>query len=728
MRTTVALVGAVAVFAAGVAVGASGTGSGTGPGTGGSGVPLVGPGVDDGAVALPAGLELAGALTSFPGCEPFLEHVRTHALEQVTPYGLGGGPGGGWPTLDGSRGFAAATDDAAGGDAPASGNVVADREAAPLPDGVSGTNVQEAGVDEPDRVKTDGDTLYVVTGDRLRIVDLTGDEPEQLAEVRLSGGGGAELLLVGDRLLVTSGGGGFVPFPGERGRDAFLPGASGMTTVLSVVDVSDRSAPEVTERLVLDGATLSSRLVDGIARVVIRTEAGTNLPWEHPEAGGLRAEQAALAANEALIRGSDAEDWLPYVVHQTADGERSEGTLVPCERVARPDAFAGLGSLSVLTVDVADGSLLPDRSAVAILAGGDTVYASADRLYVATQRWEEQGWWRGGGGGAWSTAEPADDLAIEPRFPEPDDDRTPEVTTELHAFAIDDPNTTEYLGSGSVDGTLLSQWALSEHEGVLRVASTIGDPWSARSSSSSVTTLELEDGALVELGRVDGLGPTETIHAVRFIGEVGYVVTFRQVDPLYTVDLSDPATPEVVGELKIPGYSAYLHPVGDGRLLGVGQDADEGTGMTEGVQVSLFDVSDPADPRRTDTVTVPRSSSSVEWDHRAFLHWPATGLTVVPVSRYLWSEDGEAARLDGPRAGALALVADGDVLAPAGEHGADELVLHHADGVDGDERPAGHAVEIVRSIVTGDRLVTVSDRGIIVHDLATLADRGVLGF
>jgi hypothetical protein len=371
--------------------------------------------------------------------------------------------------------------------------------------------------------------------------------------------------------------------------------------------------------------------------------------------------------------------------------------------------------------------------AVAVLAGGDTVYASTDRLYVATQRWRED--LRRGG----TTAEPAEDTS---RFPEPDDG--PDVTTELHAFAIDDPRATEYLGSGSVDGTLLSQWALSEHEGVLRVASTVGDPWSAASSESSVTTLELRDGELVELGRVDGLGPTETIRAVRFIGDVGYVVTFRQTDPLYTVDLSDPASPAVVGELKILGYSGYLHPVGEGRLIGVGQDADE-DGTTRGAQVSLFDVSDPADPRRTDTVTVPHSESPVEWDHRSFLHWPATGLTVVPVTRHFWGpigttaepvEDDTVPKPDGPTSGALALVPDGDTLRAAADHAPDDLVLNHADappeGASEEELAraydGGHQAAILRSIVTGDRLITVSHRGVIVHDLATLADRGTLAF
>ena len=132
------------------------------------------------------------------------------------------------------------------------------------------------------------------------------------------------------------------------------------------------------------------------------------------------------------------------------------------------------------------------------------------------------------------------------------------------------------------------------------------------------------------IGSVGGLGKTEQIRAVRFLGDTGYVVTFRQTDPLYVIDLTDPANPVLDGELKIPGYSAYLHPVGDGLLLGVGQDATD-SGQTLGTQLSLFDVSDPTNPQQIDTLAI-GGSSEVEWDHKAFLYWPEDGTIVLPVS------------------------------------------------------------------------------------------------
>jgi hypothetical protein len=270
---------------------------------------------------------------------------------------------------------------------------------------------------------------------------------------------------------------------------------------------------------------------------------------------------------------------------------------------------------------------LPAVDVDALMTDGDTVYASEDRLYVASQRWLEPDATR---------AEILDGSA-----------------TGLHAFATGTPGETGYVGSGEVPGYLLNQWSLSEHEGTLRAATTSMPPWnSGARSQSAVRTLQERGGKLVQVGAVGGLGEGERIYAVRYIGDTGFVVTFRQVDPLYTLDLADPAKPRVVGELKVPGYSAYLHPVGDGLLLGVGQDATA-EGRRTGVQVSLFDVSDLARPRQLARYAVGAVSySSVEYDHHAFLWWAPEKLALVPATRY------DPTRGDPLFAGTLALRVD----------------------------------------------------------------------
>jgi uncharacterized secreted protein with C-terminal beta-propeller domain len=271
----------------------------------------------------------------------------------------------------------------------------------------------------------------------------------------------------------------------------------------------------------------------------------------------------------------------------------------------------------------------------------------------------------------------------------------------IHKLDISDPARTTYRASGAVRGHLLSQFALSEHEGHLRAASTEEPDWwtppegRARPSESMVTVLAERDGRLATVGRVDGLGRGERIEAVRFMGPRAYVVTFRRTDPLYALDLADPARPVVRGALKIPGYSAYLHPVDERLLIGIGQDAtDEGRAL--GAQVSLFDVSDPAAPRRIAQRALDADWSEAESDHHAVLYWPATRLLVLPVQNARTAF-----------AGAVGLhVAPDTGITPIAR-------LAHPSGA-----------PIRRAIVVGDALYTVSDAGILAGDLTTLAPRG----
>ena len=203
--------------------------------------------------------------------------------------------------------------------------------------------------------------------------------------------------------------------------------------------------------------------------------------------------------------------------------------------------------------------------------------------------------------------------------------------------------------------------------------------------------LRLNGGQLTQAGHVDGLGKGERIYSVRFIGTTGYVVTFRQTDPLYTLDLRDPAAPKVVGELKIPGYSAYLHPAGDGRLLGLGQDANA-QGRVQGMQVSLFDVRDPAHPARVAQHQEKGAHSEAEYDPHAFLYWAPLGLLAVP-------------RWDDRQPSVVVLKVADTAITEAG-------VITHP----------GRYTTIRRSLIVGGTLWTLSEQGLKATDAATLAE------
>ena len=314
--------------------------------------------------------------------------------------------------------------------------------------------------------------------------------------------------------------------------------------LLRIVDLSDPTAPAVDRQP--PGVRLDpGRAVDRRRRSGRRAQR-TGLPSTYPTDDSAAAYAAATARNRELIEATTLADWLPQLLPGT-DGRDTE-PLLGCDDISAPPEFSGLGFSSVLTVD--PDAPLTDLDAVGVQAGSDVVYASPTSLYLASTRWET---WRPEGQGADPTR------------------------TDIHAFDIGDPAGAAYLGSGRVQGHLLNQFSLSEHEGVLRVASTTDPAWFDPGSppgESRVTTLRLAGGALTEVGVITGLGVDERIFGVRFVGDQGYVVTFRQIDPLHVLDLADPAHPRLAGELEMPGYSAYLHPIGPGLLLGIGADAD----------------------------------------------------------------------------------------------------------------------------------------------------------
>lgn len=659
-------------------------------------------------------VELTAELQSFDECDEFLDHVKEQALERVGPYGLEGADY--WGPVPMEDGLAMeedlALDSAEAGDA----------EPPPTTAGqtggegseFSGTNVQVAGVDEPDIVKTDGDRVLAIANGTLHVVDVSGESPAELGSLGLDEGWEHEMLVVGDRVYVFGQSDVYALYgDAETADDEYYPDYPSTLTI-SEIDISDPSEPAVTESVTVEGSYLSARLVDGTIRLIASTPQPTGFDFVTPS--GPDAEDMAEEANRRVIEESTIDQWLPAILGP--DGERQ--ILVDCSNLYAPGEFSGYSTLSVMTIDGNSG--LGDLGAVGVMADGETVYSSGESLYVATNRWlseemlDEQG-------------NPVSDEAY---------------STAIHKFDTGGSEPATYLASGSVRGHLLNQFSMDESEGNLRVATTDGDPWgfATDSSQSFVSVLAQEDGQLVEIGQVGELGPTEEIQSVRFVGDVGYVVTFRQTDPLYTIDLSDPTNPAVAGELKILGYSAYLHPAGDGLLIGVGQDATaEGTQL--GTQISLFDVSDPAKPTEVAKHVIAGGSSEVEFDHRAFLYWPDTGLVVVPVSAYGF--DGYGAY----RTGAIALsvndggiselgwIVHGEGAAVPESYLCDEVlppepvpVEPPADGeeIPDDCYPTDYGVDIDRSMVIGGDVFTLSTLGLKSNDLASLADTGWLAW
>ena len=364
----------------------------------------------------------------------------------------------------------------------------------------------------------------------------------------------------------------------------------------------------------------------------------------------------------AAVANSDVDDWIPaYTLQNGAGAQVSTGRLVDCADLGRPEAFSGLDTVAVSSFDI--GSALQSRQTVGVIAGGQQIYATNSSTYVSTTDWSRDG-------------SPA--------------------KTSLHKFVTAQSGASTYKGSGEVPGTLLNQYAMSEYDGVLRVASTVSERrgWvNARQvTEGMVTTLREQDGALRQLGQVDGLGrqDNESIRAVRFIEDRGYVVTFRQTDPLYVLDLRNAAAPKVLGELKIPGYSGYLHPVGENLLLGVGQSG------RAGVQFSLFDISDPALPRRIDKQTYGEGAAEAEFDPKAFLYWQPRNLIIAPTHLY-GDQNGKGAF-------------SGVVLLRATENGLTELgrlAIADADG------------SVNRSLVIGDTVYLLSDQALQANSLDT---------
>lgn len=526
----------------------------------------------------------------------------------------------------------------------------------------SNTTTQEAGVDESDVVKTDGDHLYLIDSDfsgssSLRIVRTAPDSLAVLSETELEGNG-QDLYLNGDRVVaITSGGGMFIYFggvadpgvvvsePRPESDDAVasddgevLPvepdggigdsgggtdGDAGITddgaapdigilppwedyeyrrpfTVVTVIDVSDRGNPQVVSKTTFDGSPQSSRMIDGVLHLVL-----ANYQEYYYDVMPMMGRPELDAADV------DVADLLPDYQRVAPDGTISGGDLVTWENLFHPTDPDGFGLVTVVSMDTEDDSA--DFDSVGIVAEPGLIYSSVSSLYLTDTNYN----WSG-------------------------DQRS---TTDIYKFDYDGASATP-VATGTVPGRVLNQYSMGEHQGHLRVATTV-DPrflidedgvGTSTEPVNAVYVLGQSGEDLSVTGRVEDIAPGETIQSARFAGNRGYLVTFRQIDPLFTLDLSDPANPQVVGELKVPGFSTFLQPMGENHVLAVGQYVPPpGEFGAWGVQLSIFDVTDFANPRQSAGVVVGGdvgSYSEALWNPKAFTYFAERDVVALPISIY----------------------------------------------------------------------------------------------
>ena len=395
----------------------------------------------------------------------------------------------------------------------------------------SRTNIQEAGVDEGDIIKTDGTWIYILKQDgSFSIVRANDGAPKvesttKLEKTGLSNRELREMYLDGDRLIIVEEG---ICTALEKDNELYRT-STGYQTVLSVWDITDRAQPEQIGMLRQDGYYKDSRKNGDFVYLFT--------------------------------------SYMPYIAETYEESTivpRINGDEVAYNQFYLPEKPASENYLIISSVDITKPEEVKDQKV--LVSGADSFYVSTENIYVTNENYNSG---------------------------------RDTVVTEIAKFHYKDGKITG-VAAGSVKGYLNDSFSLNEYDGTLRVVSTYYDEmweeWNA---------LYILDEKLQQLSAIEDLAQGETIRSARFFGTTGYFVTFRQTDPLFSVDLSDPENPKVLGELKISGFSSYLHFYGENLLLGIGYEADENTGSTTGLKLSMFDISDPANVKEVSRTVLP---------------------------------------------------------------------------------------------------------------------------
>lgn len=460
----------------------------------------------------------------------------------------------------------------------------------------SQTNVQVEGVDEADIVKTDGNYIYTLSGGKLIIAKAyPAEEAEILSETDLGNFTPQEIFIDNDILLIfgnTYQESDIRPLVGMAAKVelGYYPYYSSTTTV-ELWDIGDRSNPQLARSIDFEGNYITSRKIESNVYFVINT---------YPDYRVLE-NATEETAGEVVPKYRDR---IGFEV------ESDEKDFVKTCRCADVEYFKPINPQSFITVaSVSMSDVNAPINKEIIVGSGQDVYASLQNFYIAEANYPYYGFWEGGG------------LAEE--------------KTLVHKFSLNDGQI-KHLGQMEATGHILNQFSMDEYNNYFRIATTRGQV--SRSGGGTTNNVYIFDSSLSLVGSLEDLAPGETIYSARFIGDRGYLVTFKKIDPFFVIDLSDPTSPRVLGKLKIPGYSDYLHPYDENHIIGIGKEAveaEEGGNFAwyQGVKMALFDVTDVSNPIELHKVVIGDrgTDSDALHDHKAFLFDRDKNLLVVPI-------------------------------------------------------------------------------------------------
>jgi uncharacterized secreted protein with C-terminal beta-propeller domain len=512
----------------------------------------------------------------------------------------------------------------------------------------STTNIQVEGVDEADIVKNDGKYIYTVSGRSVIIVDARpAQDMKVLSQIDLSGRV-SEIFINGDRLVVF-GQEDVYYYNDYVGREMIAPGGyipryNPPKAFIQTFDVSDRASPQIVKNVSVDGSYLDSRMIGEYVYAIVTNPVYRMDPIPLP----------VIEVDGGIKRGMDFRDVYYFdnpdysyafttVLSLNVNGGRvsdktyltgyTQNIFVSMDNIYT--TYSRQFSPRMMFDRMLDEVMLPllpaEVSAEINLVRASGLERTEREMEIAKILMEYS-----------DSLSREETEALSEQMMEKYEEFYKSIEKELqktviHRIAISDGNI-EPQSEGEAPGYVLNQFSMDESGSHFRIATTTRASWFSGGQSESKNHVYVLDMDLNIVGKVEDLAPGESIYSARFIGDRGYMVTFRKIDPLFVIDLSDPTNPRVLGKLKIPGYSDYLHPYDENHIIGLGKEAigDESGNFAwyQGVKLALFDVSDVENPREISKFEIgDRGTESYALDdHKAFLFDRERSLLVIPIT------------------------------------------------------------------------------------------------